>query len=655
MLGLAIIGMGAAGTGLPTKRTGSLPVVLITAGAALLALCGLLAVRDAIPLELQVPWTFPIGRLILRLDALSGLFLALIGTLGALTSVYGLKYLAHERRAARQRWAWIGQALLIASMAAVVTAADAVVFLMAWELMAISSFALVVLDDGTADTRQAGWVYLAACHLGAACLIALFLLLGLHAGSTAFADIRAAGIPATLAPWVWGLAILGFGSKAGLVPLHVWLPAAHPAAPSHVSALMSGVMIKMGIYGLLRLTLLLGAPPVSAAWALVVLGALSGVMGAVNAVAQDDLKRLLAYSSVENIGLIGMGLGLGWIGAALQQPGVAAAGYAAALVHVVHHALGKGALFMAAGSVVHATGTRSLDRLGGLIRPMPQTGAMLAMGAGILSGLPPWLGFISEFLLLTAAFRAVAMPWHQHLVAPLLVVAAVALTATLATVAFVKAFGTAFLGQPRQPLTQQPHDPPPAMGGAVAILLAASTLLMITAPQWLLPLSRVMAGMPGLTGDQALVAVQQAVTTLRPVQLVSALLLLAILALAAVRRLLLRQRPVSAGPTWGCGYGRPTARMQHTGFAFSQPVAALFGRLSGQTQRLHLAEGLFPTAADLTVTTSDLWRDHLFTPLFRGVAQGLAPLRRLQHGNTHLYVLYIAVTLIAATAWGLWP
>ncbi|MBC7542648.1 MAG: hypothetical protein H7338_07955, partial [Candidatus Sericytochromatia bacterium] len=384
MLGLAIIGIGALGSCLAAKRAGSLPVWLLTAGAALLALAGLLAIRDGLSIEWHIRWALPIGRLMLRLDALSGLFLLLIGALGALTSIYGLAYLAHERRMARQRWAWVSQALLLISMAGVVVAADAVVFLMAWEIMAISSFALVVLDDSAAETRQAGWVYLSASHLGAACLIALLTLLSLHAGSSAFADIRAAGIPPTLAPWVWGLAILGFGSKAGLVPLHVWLPAAHAAAPSHVSALMSGVMINMGIYGLFRLADLIGAPPIGAAWTLMLLGACSGVLGAVSAAAQDDIKRLLAYSTVENAGLICMGLGLGWVGAALQQPGIAVAGYAAALVHVVHHALGKGALFLAAGTVVHATGTRSLDRMGGLIRPMPLTGAMLAMGAGIL-------------------------------------------------------------------------------------------------------------------------------------------------------------------------------------------------------------------------------------------------------------------------------
>ncbi|MBC7543013.1 MAG: hypothetical protein H7338_09810, partial [Candidatus Sericytochromatia bacterium] len=287
------------------------------------------------------------------------------------------------------------------------------------------------------------------------------------------------------------------------------------------------------------------------------------------------------------------------------------------------------------------------------IRPMPLTGAMLAMGAGILSGLPPWLGFLSEFLLLTAAFRAVELPWHLHLMAPLLVVAAVALAATMATAAFIKAFGTAFLGHARHVLPRQPQDPPPAMSLAVAALLGTSTLLMVLAPLWLVPLSQVMHTLPGLAIDDARQGLQQAIAVVRPVQLVGALLLMAILAISAARSSLLRRRTVSRGPTWDCGYVRPMARMQHTGFAFSQPVVALFGRLSGQRQRLQLSDGLFPSEGRLTVSAPDLWREHLFVPLFRGIARSLAPMRRLQQGSTHLYVLYIAITLVAVTVWGL--
>jgi len=278
----------------------------------------------------------------------------------------------------------------------VVVARNGVLFLMSWELMSLASFFLVTLEDEKESVRRAGWIYLIAMHLGTAFLLAMFLLLGQNAASLDFERLSTAAAPSGV---FFLLAVIGFGTKAGFIPMHVWLPEAHPAAPSHVSAVMSGVMIKTGIYGLLRILTLLGPPAAWWGWTLVAIGIVSGILGVLYALAQHDLKRLLAYHSVENIGIIALGLGIGVLGISYSNPMMAALGFTGGLLHVVNHALFKSLLFLGAGSVLHATGTGELDRLGGLLKRMPVTGTTFLIGAVAISGLPPLNGFVSEFLI----------------------------------------------------------------------------------------------------------------------------------------------------------------------------------------------------------------------------------------------------------------
>jgi formate hydrogenlyase subunit 3/multisubunit Na+/H+ antiporter MnhD subunit len=279
--------------------------------------------------------------------------------------------------------------LLLASMLLVVTARNGVLFLVSWEIMSLSSFFLVMFEDEKPGVREAGWTYLVTTHLGTALLLAMFVLLGRNSGSL---DFDALSAPEAIAGVVFLLGLIGFGTKAGLMPLHVWLPEAHPVAPSYVSAVMSGVMIKMGIYGLLRTLTWLGEPPAWWGWTLLVLGVVSGVLGVLYALAQHDLKRLLAYHSVENIGIIAMALGVGLLGVHYRIPAMAALGFTGGLLHVVNHALFKSLLFLGAGSVLHATGVGDLDRLGGLLKRMPITGTTFLIGAAAICGLPPLNG-----------------------------------------------------------------------------------------------------------------------------------------------------------------------------------------------------------------------------------------------------------------------
>ncbi len=416
--------------------------------------------------SLSIPWNAAIGASFsVAFDPLTGFFLLPVYGLAAVCAAFGGGDLSHAHRGRGLAAHWLFYGLLVASMALVVLARNAVLFLVAWEIMSLSSWQLVTFEHERVDTRQAGITYLVATQIGTAFLLVMFLLLGAGGqaganGSLDFSNLAASG-PAASAAFL--LALVGFGTKAGIVPLHIWLPEAHPAAPSHVSALMSGVMIKTGIYGIVRVFSFIGAPPAWWGWTLVCIGAVSGVMGVLFALAQHDIKRLLAYHSVENIGIICLGLGVGLLGMSYGSPIVAFLGFAGGLLHVLNHALFKGLLFLGAGAASHAAGTREIDRLGGLLRRMPLTGAAFLVGAAAICGLPPLNGFISELLVFLGAYHAAAAGPAAQAAAAGIVVAALALIGGLAAACFAKAFGISFLGEPRTPAAAAAVEAGPSM------------------------------------------------------------------------------------------------------------------------------------------------------------------------------------------------
>jgi formate hydrogenlyase subunit 3/multisubunit Na+/H+ antiporter MnhD subunit len=513
-----------------------------------------------------------------------------------------------------------------------------------------------MFDHERAGVRRAGWTYLVATHLGTAALLVMFVLAGEAAGSFEFSDFaRLSSAPPPFATLLFLLAVVGFGTKAGFVPLHIWLPEAHPAAPSHVSAVMSGVMIKTGIYGLVRMLVLLGPPIAWWGWLLVGIGVTSGVLGVLFALAQHDLKRLLAYHSVENIGIITLGLGLGTVGLAAGMPVLAVLGFGGGLLHVLNHALFKGLLFLGAGCVLHATGSREIDQLGGLLRRMPWTGACFLLGAVAISGLPPLNGFVSEFLIYVAAFRGVvgATGTVAVVASGLATIAALALIGGLAVACFAKAFGIVFLGEPRSVCAAGAHEVGPAMCGPM-VLLAGACLTVGVLPGVAM---RVLGPTLTLVARQAGPAGAAAVTDAGDVVVVigagAALLAAGILAVTLLRSRLLRGRAVETAVTWDCGYAQPTARMQYTASSFAQPLTALFRVvLRTQTHAKPLV-GLFPRQGTLVTETPDAFRETVFRPAFAAIGQALGRLRPLQHGRMHLYVLYIVLTLIALIAWKL--
>ena len=499
----------------------------------------------------RVIWSSPINTLSFGIDPLSAFFLGCIFLVGGLALLYSGGYFA----AAATRRA-VGPAItalqaLIAAMAMVVVARDALSFLVAWEAMFLASYFLVMFDGHEARVQAAGFTYLVASHISVVVLFILFGLLMRQAGSLEFTAFAAAPLSGPAATLCFGLALVGFGIKAGVWPLHGWLPEAHPAAPSPVSALMSGVMIKMGIYGLLRTLTFLGPPPV--AWGIVVLtvGALSALAGVLLALTQHDLKRLLAYHSVENIGIIMLGIGVGLLGKTAGDPSIALLGFGGALLHTLNHGLFKGLLFHAAGAVAHATGSRDLESHGGLLRRMPTTGALFLVGAIAISGLPPLNGFASEWLIYVGALRHGVLSGSHG--ASRIAVAAVpilALVGGLAAACFVKVFGVVFLGEPRSAASAQAHEVSVSMRSAMA-LGAAACLAIGVAPTmaW-----RLVSGPSTFLAGAGSTPLAWELSSLRVICLVAMLLGAGVSCLALLRHLLLRGREVRDAVTWDCGY-----------------------------------------------------------------------------------------------------
>jgi formate hydrogenlyase subunit 3/multisubunit Na+/H+ antiporter MnhD subunit len=652
LIALLLFGASAVGSLIFAQR-GRWPTFLGAGGLILGSLCGIIPATQvalgAPPQSLRIAWDVPYGSLYLHLDALAAFFLVPIFLLCAVAALYGAEYLEEYRGKKALAPSWFFMNVLAASMVVVVLAHNAVLFLMAWETMALSSFFLVTFEDEKESTRRAGWIYLVASHIGAAFLLALFVLLGRH-GSLDFDHFDSSAGAGVL----FLLALVGFGTKAGFVPLHVWLPEAHPAAPSHVSAVMSAVMIKTGIYGLLRILTFLGPAQAWWGWTLCVVGLTSGVLGVLLALAQHDLKRLLAYSSVENIGIVALGLGVGIVGLSAGAPFVAVAGFAGALLHVLNHALFKGLLFLDAGNVAHATHTREIDHLGGLIRRMPGTGVTFLIGAAAISGLPPLNGFVSEFLIYLAGFKgAAALDASSSSVPMLAAIAGLALIGGLAVACFTKAFGIAFLGHPRTEHAAQAHEVEFAMLAPGFILAAGCVLMGLFGCYVVRSMGPLISNVTHLPPIQVAQALANAAGSVAEVGFLGAMLIGLVVVLSLARAAALARRRVATAVTWDCGYARPASRMQYTASSFAQPLTETFAMLLRTRKVVTAPRGLFPQHAEFHTRTDDPYQRYLFRPVFHAVGRGMASLRPLQQGKVQFYVLYIAITLLALLLWQL--
>ncbi len=648
-------------SGLAALLTNANPRLSRTIGAGGVVVSSLIGLPAAIrallagnSLSLALPWSIPFGSFYLGVDPLTAFFLIPVLGLSALAAIYGAEYLKHEGERKGQGAHWFFFNLLVAAMAAVTMARNGVLFLMAWEVMSLASFFLVTHEDEEAEVRRAGWIYLIAAHIGVVFLFALFAGLGTFCGSLDFDAFLASGKAAPFAEAAFLLALVGFGSKAGFLPFHVWLPEAHPAAPSHVSAVMSGVMIKMGIYGLLRTLTFLGLPPMHWGVILLVVGGVSGVMGVLYALAQHDLKRLLAYHSVENIGIIALGIGFGLLGTASGLPIVAGLGYAGALLHVLNHALFKGLLFLGAGAVLKATGLRQIDRLGGLLKRMPWTGTTFLVGSAAISALPPFNGFVSEFLIYVAGFQGLLATGFTKAVLMAFGIVSLALIGGLAAACFAKAFGIVFLGEPRCAEAQAARECGWAMRIPMVLLAIGCALAGLGGP-WLVRAALPAAAQAGSIplGDASSAILSFLFPPLTLVTGFAGLFIVLASLLVLLRRWLLSGREVGQSGTWDCGYAAPTPRMQYTASSFAEPLTTLFAMVLRTVFHKHAPSGIFPRSAALHSETPDLFLRSVYSPLFRWGGWGLSHLRWLQHGRLQVYVLYIAVTLLILLLWKL--
>jgi hydrogenase-4 component B len=599
--------------------------------------------------RLVLPWAIPGADFDVAIDGLSAVFLVPIFLISMLGSIYGLGYWKQSDHPENGRQLRLFYGLLTAAMALLVIARNAILFLVGWEIMALSAFFLVTTEDDQPQVQETGWLYLVATHTATLCLFALFALLRAVSDSFTLDPLDGAVLTPGATTAIFVLALLGFGLKAGLMPLHVWLPSSHAIAPSHVSAIMSGVIIKMGIYGIVRVTSLFPHPPLEWGGILLGLGAVSGVLGVAFAIGQHDLKRLLAYHSIENIGIIVMGVGLALLGRSLGREEWVILGLAGALLHVWNHALFKGLLFLSAGSVIHAVHTREIDHLGGLARRMPRTSFFFLIGAVAICGLPPLNGFVSEFLIYLGLFSTLGIDGGLAYEGAAFAAPALALIGALAVACFVKVFGAVFLGNARSEHARHANESGPSMIGPMGVLAACCVFIGL-APTLLMPvLSQGVSDWAPELGDVG--SRLAAGAPLGWVSIMSVVLVAALLLGGAVLGLRLRASVVAGGPTWGCGYIAPTPRMQYTSSSFGEMLVGLFAWVLRPRTRQPRIVGLFPQKSAFHSETPDIALDEGVLPTFRFGAWLFSWCRVFQQGNIQTYLLYIFLALIALLLW----
>jgi len=626
-----------------------LAAILVGAGSTL----GIGAALQGTPGETSWTWFYPDGDFAWGIDGLSTIFLLPIFLITSLSAVYGLSYwkqAEHQNNGQKLRFFF---GLMAAGMALVVIARNGQLFLVGWELMALSAFFLVNTESNKEEVRAAAWLYLVATHVATLCLFGLFALLR-HAagGSYRFFEIAELPVPVDpdLAAAILLVALAGFGIKAGLMPLHVWLPSAHAMAPSHISAMMSGVLIKMGIYGLVRVTSLFADPPLWWGGLVLGLGVVSAVLGVAFAVGQHDIKRLLAYHSIENIGIIVMGLGVALLGRTLKKDDLVVLGLCGALLHTWNHALFKALLFLSAGAVIHATHTRELDALGGLAKKMPLTFLCFLIGAVAICGLPPLNGFISEFFIYLGLYNHLLVGDSTIATGTALAVPALALTGALALACFVKVLSAVFLGVGRSAHVEHAHDPGWTMTGPMLVLVGCCVfigLLPTVAAPLLEQGVRAWAPAADLGGKHSLVQLAALgwITALGWV----------LAALVAVGTAVLWRRlsanEVRASATWGCGYAGGSSSIQYTASSFAEMLVGLFSWALRPRIQQPAALTLFPGPAHFHSEVRDPVLDEAIVPTFRFVAWLSTGMRWMQRGGAPSYLFYIILMVFLLLAW----
>jgi hydrogenase-4 component B len=575
-----------------------------------------------------------------NIDGLSAFFLIAIFLISLLATIYSFHYMNDSQNPVRAAANYFFFSILIASMALVVTAANMITFMLSWEIMSLSSFFLVLYKYNDAENRKAGYLYFVFSHVGAMFIFAAFGVVYGYTGSFGFDAMNF--LPDSAKVIVFIFSFIGFGSKAGVFPFHVWLPYAHPAAPSHISAVMSGVMIKTGIYGIIKMYVLLNFHTPLFGNIVLIVGVISGILGVVYALGQHDLKRLLAYHSVENIGIILIGLGIGMIGVSSGNPLMAVLGFTGGIFHVLNHSIFKSLLFMGAGMVLHKTGARSIDALGGLLKNMKITGGTFLIGSLAISGLPPFNGFVSEFFIYIGSFQGVSLDKSAFVMSCFAIIS-LAVIGGLALACFTKVVGVVFQGEPRTKVAEDVNERGLTMLIPMLILAAACAIIGI---------------FPGIFIQMSIKAVSAmslgyAHVPLEPFQLLTgnitfaALIFLSmLLVIIAIRFFFYRNKNITKSETWGCGFTQPTVKMQYTGSSYASFILEFFKPVAPLSEDHPAVEGRFPAKTYYKSHINDIAELNMNRVVVNPVLFLFDKLRWIQHGDIHLYIGYILLAIV---------
>ncbi|AEH06326.1 proton-conducting transporter transmembrane domain-containing protein [Methanothermococcus okinawensis] len=576
----------------------------------------------------------PIG---FKIDPLTMFFSGVVLLISIMAAIYSYGYMDDKKRKLATGFQYLNFAVLVASMVGVTISNNSVVFLLFWELMSISSFLLVMFDGFKEEVKKSGYIYLIYTHAGGMFIFASFALAYMSSGSISFDSFS--NIPDITKIAIFLLGFVGFSSKAGVFPFHSWLPYAHPVAPSHVSAVMSGVMIKMGIYGIIMLLLNLGINNIYIGYMILILGILSGILGVAYALAQHDIKKLLAYHSVENIGIILIGLGIGLIGKYYNNEIMMLLGFAGALLHVLNHALFKSLLFMGAGAVIKATGTHSLEEMGGLMKRMPITSLAFLIGSLAISGIPPFNGFVSELLIYMGGFNGLNSSVGL-LIASTLGIIALALIGGLATACFTKVLGISFLGAPKTKASENAKESPKVMTIPQITLALICIIIGIFPIFFVNPITKIVYG-SNLAGIDICPQI-----SVFPHLTVIYLILIALTALLVLlRTLTYRNKPIVEAGTWDCGYSNPTVKMQYTASSYASPIIEFFKPFVIINEHKKQIKGVFPNEASYESHSKDLAEAIFEVLLVKPISVILSLLRYIKDGNFNYYVGYVVVIL----------
>jgi len=644
------------------KHSGKINYVahgLAALGCLATILCAIFVFRQG-ALESPLPLSLPFGVMTARVDLLAAFFLLMIGVGGLAASVYAMGY-SKEYYGSRYGLMTGLFNIFLLSMVMVITVSHAAAFVIAWEVMSVVSFLLVNFEYEKPANTRAAFVYIVMTHVGTIFIISAFLLLAVAAGSMDFAQFDGGALPATTRNIIFLCAFVGFGTKAGMIPLHIWLPQAHPVAPSHISALMSGVMIKTAIYGMCRFFLdFLGAGPVWWGGLILAIAILSCVLGVLYALMENDLKRLLAYSSVENIGIMLLGIGSGMIFMSKGEPLMAGLAWIAVLYHAFNHAVFKSLLFMGAGAVLQSTHTKDIERLGGLIKKMPYTAAFFLIGAATIAALPPLNGFISEWLTFQALFLLPqAVNGVAAKLAGMVLIALLGLTGALAAACFVKAFGIAFLAKPRSMRAETAQEVSAVMLAPMAGLAVLCVLLGVWPQGMITLISSVLADFSGLNAGAMLSANWYSIAFTNvnagglSVPLTIGILLVGVLVAVALSHLYGSPRTIK-GETWTCGIV-PTSHMQYTATGFSGPIRRIFHGVL-RTQRETIVDEIdtnhyFGRRLSYQVAITYVFTDMVYRPVNRTILLMARLMKTIQAGSLQLYIGYIMAVTVLVLIW----